>query len=577
MMRHASQNKTGKDDGRIRLLYVEDNPIDVDLTKKHFARTAPEFVLHTVETGEACLRQLREANHDLVLLDHRLPDMEGLDVLRGMREMDLDHPVVIVTGVGDEDLVIQALRLGASQYVSKGKGYLNKLPDLLRSVWGEQRNRRSRQWPARPIRLLYIEHSEPDIDLTVRYFSDKAPHLIPEICKSSQEAIVRLQSGKTYEMALIDLRMPEMNALDFLSELKTLDLALPCIVVTGQGDENAAVSALRLGAYDYIVKRENYLVQLPYAIENVVGRFELNSQNALLCRELAEANASLEKTVQARTASLEDTVNNLKQAEEKLRTAKDGLEDEVASRTRELSEANHKLKDLDRLKTAFLSTMSHELRTPLNSIIGLTGILQQGLVGPLNAEQEKQMGMIRSSGRHLLDLINDILDISSIEAGQFKVQHDLFNLSQLIVKVVETMKPAAQIKGLILVTKMSSEMARVTSDRRRVEQVLMNLLSNAIKFSEKGEVRVEVFVEDRFIRTRVIDGGIGIKPEGLTQLFKPFSQVESPLSRPHLGTGLGLAISKKIVEKLGGEIGVESVWGQGSAFYFTLPRGEGRP
>ncbi len=558
---------------KIRVLYAEDGQMDADLTRKYFARSVPDMILQIVETGASCLRRLKDENFDLVLLDHRLPDLEGLDVLKAMRKMDLDLPAVMVTAVGDEELVVQALRLGASQYVPKQKDYLSKLPAIIRSVCREYRNRRRREWPAEPIRLLYIEHSEADIDLTVRYFSDKAPHLIPEVCKSIPEGLARLQGGKTYEMILIDLRMPEMSALDFLSELKTLGFSLPCIVVTGQGDEIAAVSALRLGAYDYIVKRDNYLVQLPYAIENVVARFELNRQNHFLNRDLAETNASLEKMVRERTAKLEESVSDLKKAEEKLREAKDDLEQQVADRTKELREANQKLKAVDRLKSEFLATMSHELRTPLNSIIGLAGILQQGLVGPLNDEQTKQIGMIRGSGSHLLDLINDILDISRIEAGHLKLQYDLINLPQLITKAVETLKPTADSKGLTFALSFSPDIERITSDRRRIEQVLINLLSNAVKFSEEGPIRVEVSMEGHNIRVDVIDKGIGIKPEELGKLFMPFSQIESGLSRRHLGSGLGLAISKKLIEKLGGEMGVESVWKRGSTFYFTLSLG----
>ncbi|MEY4757626.1 MAG: hypothetical protein RJA34_2524, partial [Pseudomonadota bacterium] len=238
----------------------------------------------------------------------------------------------------------------------------------------------------------------------------------------------------------------------------------------------------------------------------------------------------------------------------------------------------------DRLKSAFLATMSHELRTPLNSIIGFTGIILQGLAGPLNPEQAKQLEMVRGSARHLLALINDVLDISKIEAGQLEVCCEPFDLRASITNVTNTVRPLAEKKGLALNVEVSPAVAGVVSDKRRVEQVLLNLLSNAVKFTEKGDVtlRAEVASDHAVgaarsvVRLSVADTGMGIKAEDLDLLFRPFRQIDSGLSRNHEGTGLGLAICKKLAEKLGGTIRAESEWGKGSVFTFTLPIDEGK-
>jgi signal transduction histidine kinase/HAMP domain-containing protein len=227
--------------------------------------------------------------------------------------------------------------------------------------------------------------------------------------------------------------------------------------------------------------------------------------------------------------------------------------------------------EADRLKSAFLASMSHELRTPLNSIIGFTGIILQGLVGPLNPEQEKQLNMVRDSSRHLLDLINDVLDISKIEAGQLETVSEPFDMRDAVGKVIRTMMPLAGKKGLGLVTEISPAVGQITSDRRRVEQILINLVNNAIKFTEQGEVSVECEIGGKWLITRVVDTGIGIKPEDVDKLFKAFQQIDTGVARKHEGTGLGLSICKKLVEMLGGEIWVESEWGIGSTFNFTLP------
>ncbi|MCX6567445.1 MAG: ATP-binding protein [Candidatus Aminicenantes bacterium] len=266
-----------------------------------------------------------------------------------------------------------------------------------------------------------------------------------------------------------------------------------------------------------------------------------------------------------------------KRAEEELRATQAGLEQRVADRTSELVVAKERAEAADRLKSTFLAAMSHELRTPLNSVIGFTGILLQGLAGPLNEEQAKQLRMVKDSGQNLLALINDVLDISKIEAGQIEIHNEPFNLPETIQKALQTVKPLADKKALRLVVRVAADMGPMTSDRQRIEQILLNLLSNAIKFTGGGEVNVECRLEEGRAVIRVTDTGIGIKPEDLGRLFQPFHQLDSGLTRQYAGTGLGLAICKRLVERLGGTISVESREGKGSTFQVTLPmQPEGR-
>jgi PAS domain S-box-containing protein len=273
----------------------------------------------------------------------------------------------------------------------------------------------------------------------------------------------------------------------------------------------------------------------------------------------------------AEILSIGQDITARKRAEDELKAMKAGLERRVAERTAELVVAKERAESADRLKSAFLAAMSHELRTPLNSIIGFTGLLLQGLAGPLNEEQTKQLLMVQDSGHHLLALINDVLDISKIEAGQIEIRSELFDLPESIRKAIRTVKPLADKKGLRLAAHIASDVGPITSDQRRVEQILLNLLSNAIKFTETGEIRIECRLDGDSVEIRVIDSGIGIKPEDLGRLFQPFHQLESGLTRKYEGTGLGLAISSRLVERLGGTISVESRWGKGSTFWFTLP------
>ncbi len=273
----------------------------------------------------------------------------------------------------------------------------------------------------------------------------------------------------------------------------------------------------------------------------------------------------------ARNEQLQREIAERKRVEEELRKYHEHLEELVEKRTAELAVAKERAEESDRLKSAFLSTMSHELRTPLNSIIGFTGIMLMGIVGELTAEQRKQLIMVKNSANHLLSLINDILDISKIEAGQVEIVTEQFDMREVVEKVVKTVTPLAEEKELALVAEVTPEVGEITSDRRRVEQILLNLINNAVKFTEKGEVRLECQVNDDYLVTHVIDTGIGIKPEDMDKLFEAFQQVDTGLTRRHEGTGLGLSICKKLVEMLGGEIWAESEWGVGSTFTFTLP------
>ncbi len=270
------------------------------------------------------------------------------------------------------------------------------------------------------------------------------------------------------------------------------------------------------------------------------------------------------------------------QAEAALREMNENLERTVAERTSDMQAALLRAEAADRVKSAFLATMSHELRTPMNSIIGFTGIVLQGLAGPLNPEQTRQLGMVQGSARHLLELINDVLDISKIEAGQLEVHAEPFDLRTSLDRVITSMRPMAEKKDLALDAVLPLEIGMMVSDRRRVEQILLNLLDNAIKFTNSGSVTLTADIAEDFqsspdstlclaVRIRIADTGIGIRPEELALLFQPFHQIDAGYARQREGTGLGLAICRRLSALMGGEITVVSVWTKGSEFTVTLP------
>jgi signal transduction histidine kinase len=273
-------------------------------------------------------------------------------------------------------------------------------------------------------------------------------------------------------------------------------------------------------------------------------------------------------------------ITERKEAETALRKSHESLEHKVAERTGELRAALIRAEAADQLKSAFLANMSHELRTPLNSIIGFTGIILQGMAGPLNAEQTKQLGIVQTSGRHLLELINDVLDLSKIEAGQLEIGAEAFRLRESLERVTALVKPLADEKGLVMSTVAPPGACEMVSDQRRVEQIMLNLLNNAIKFTERGGVTLTAEMDAKIgtppiaaVRLRVADTGIGIKTEDMATLFQPFRQIDTGLARQHEGTGLGLAICRRLATLLGGEIVARSEWQKGSEFSVMLPMG----
>lgn len=274
---------------RIRLLYADDNAQDADLTRSWFAEYAPEFEIEVAATGQQCLERLREAAFDLLLLDYRLPDMLGLEVLRALNEAGSSMPVVMITGEGDEELVLKALRLGAASYSAKSSRYLEPLPGLLHGVLEEHRRRQSQGLPAAtlPRRILYVEHLETDIDLTLAHFAKFAPHFVLDVVQTCAAALERLAQASVYDVLLVDLRMSDLSGLDFVHEAKARGLRLPPFLITSaRGGEAMAIAAMHLGAADYITKHEGYLAQLVYRIDEAIAKDRINRLNVQLLAEL---------------------------------------------------------------------------------------------------------------------------------------------------------------------------------------------------------------------------------------------------------------------------------------------------
>ena len=275
----------------------------------------------------------------------------------------------------------------------------------------------------------------------------------------------------------------------------------------------------------------------------------------------------------------------LRESEKEYRDLSDHLEQRVEQRTRELLHANYKLKEYSQIKSEFLSKMSHELRTPLNAVIGFSDILISGMDGELTHEQKEDVKLIFNSAQHLLELINDVLDFSKLEAGRISLNPDRILMSQAASEALSDFMDSIREKGLTVHDEIPSDFPPVYADSDRLKQIIRNLISNAVKFTDQGSITLQAIWTDRegrrlsasppedrgFIQMSVIDTGIGISENNMSQIFHGFHQLESGPTRPYEGTGLGLAITQGLVELHGGKIGVESQPDHGSRFWFTLP------
>jgi len=263
------------------------------------------------------------------------------------------------------------------------------------------------------------------------------------------------------------------------------------------------------------------------------------------------------------TAIIRD-ISERKQAEDRLRSIQETYTGELELRNREVERAN-------RLKSEFLASMSHELRTPLHTVIGFSELLAEEIEGPLNEKQKRFINHIHKDSLHLLELINDVLDLSKIEAGRLELHPETFDVAAAIEEVLSTIRPQGLAKSIAIETDFSEPLA-LHADRLRFKQVLYNLLSNAVKFTpEGGSISVMAAQRDGFLEVSVSDSGIGIPRHEHESVFDKFYQASATTKGVREGTGLGLAITKRLVEEHGGRISVESEPGKGSRFTFTIP------
>lgn len=380
-------------------------------------------------------------------------------------------------------------------------------------------------------------------------------HLLSNLLKQNGYLVRPFPSGNlgligiqhaTPALVLLDINMPNMSGYEVCQNLKANEKTrdIPVIFISALDETLDKVKAFSVGGVDYITK--------PFQVEEVLARISthldlsrfqqlLKQENYLQAQQLAEQNRQLQEI------------------------------------NRALETRNEELIHSTRLKDEFLATMSHELRTPLNAILGMTEALQDQIFGEVNEKQLKALDTLERSGNHLLELINDILDVSKIASGKFELDYTSTAIIPLCQQSLEFIKPQAAKKTICLESNFPIDIPELPIDERRIRQVLINLLNNAVKFTPEGgninlEVSYPIKIEEKtYLQIAIKDTGIGIALEHFNKVFEPFIQVDSTLNRQYEGTGLGLALVKRIVELHGGEVSLTSELGIGSCFAIALP------
>ena len=438
------------------------------------------------------------------------------------------------------------------------------------------------------IEILIVEDSPTQAERLRRLI--QSLHYNARVAANGQLALAAIRERKPH-LVLSDIVMPEMNGYDLCRAIKSDPTLrdIPVILVTSLNDPKDIIRGIECGADNFIRKpyAEDYLLnRISHMLMNQKLRKNQNVEIGIalyLGDQKHFINAERQQILDLLISTYEQAVqvNGELQARERqvielnMRLAHHAAELETINR--EIALKNLELAEASRMKSAFIANMSHELRTPLNAIIGFTGALLMKLPGPLTADQDKQLNTIRASARHLLSLINDILDVAKIEAGKLTLSIEAVNCQELMAEVADTLRPLAQQKGLALEIELGEPGQApvvIATDRRALTQILINLLNNAIKFTEQGTVRISLAQRGeggvQVTEMSIADSGAGIKEEDQAKLFQAFSQLDSTSTRHVEGAGLGLYLCQNLANAIGGALYFNSDYGSGSTFTLAL-------
>jgi PAS domain S-box-containing protein len=510
----------------VRVLLVGEDGVDLSAIQSELHGSALEHDLARARTEPEMLDACRHARPDLILALDSDTTFDAVAALAVAKELVADVPLIVIANASGEEVAVEALKAGATDYIITDR--LSRLGPAAKRALEEGAARRER---------LAADLALRESEARFRGIFENAP------------IGITIRRGPVFEYVNpAYLRMVGYPELDAIPGKSLLSIVSPESVA---GSRDLFVS---------LTPRE--------------GTFEEMAVRADGTRYPAEVSlANLELVDGPATVAFVADISERKQAEEELDHYSRDLERMVKARTDELMEVNAALQRTTETRIRFLSSMSHELRVPLNSVIGFAGVLLQGLPGPLTEEQHRQLEIIMAAGRRLIATIDDVLDISGIDAGKAEIEWEQFELDTMVASIADDYEKTARDHGVELGLDRPDAPVRVVSDRRKIGKVVQELLDNAVKFTSEGSVLVSVGREGAEVAVRVRDTGIGVAPEDLQVIFEEFHQAKLPDGRRPEGAGLGLAICHRLAELLGGSLTAESSPGVGSAFTLRLPVG----
>jgi signal transduction histidine kinase/CheY-like chemotaxis protein len=537
----------------IQVLLIEDNPGDARLLRELLQETgSSQFELVHADRFSEALAWLSERRFDVILLDLSLPDAQGLDTIGRLGAQAEGTPIVILTGLNDEELAIRALQQGAQDYLVKGQADGQLLARALR--YSIERHKAEESLKARNRELMVLRKiseailASLDLNTVLEHILEQAIFI-----GSFDLGNIRLleSDGDTLQVVVVrgyrDLgnvashrAISRNTGIAQSSHFKELVFQQPCV-------EEAVQSCDGLKT----LKKEGVqsFVQVPVRADGeVLGIIQLATRTP---RKFKVEEVSLWETIG----------NHVGVAVQRAQ-----LYEETKRQARELEKAS-------KLQADFSAMIAHDLRSPLMNITGVTEVMLDGMFGPVTEEQKKWLLRVQANSHNLIDLVSDFLDFSKLESGYVNVSKQVVSVTDLVRKSIESFQVVAQNKQVTVAEAIDASLPSILADPQRLEQVLSNLISNAIKFTgDGGEVKVgAALTATGGIRVWVQDSGEGIPREEIGELFQKYRQGGNANSSNHKGTGLGLVICKMIVEAHGGTIWADSQEGQGSIFSFSLP------
>ena len=549
-------------------IFIVDDDLDFSQSLGNIL-TVEGYTVKLFGSGEAVLAVTKERCPAVTLIDLHLKDMSGLGVLEGIKKHCPEVECILLTGRSSTTSAIEAVNSGAFGYLEKPYNLHQLLTMLKRAVEKQEASKVLKAYNTRLKTLLEIDQA---------ILQARSPREIADAALSRMRRLVSCQriGVTTFDfdnsdglLLAVNSTVPTMLETDMLLPLDSFRVSESLKAGLIQVVENMGVEQ-NLTAIEAVLHAEGLttLTSFPLIVQdNLIGTLEMgtNRDEQLTVEDIEIGWAVADQVAIALHQSL---------LYEQIRSHAAELEERVRERTAELRQANKQLVRLSGMKDDFLANMSHELRTPLNAILGHAETLQAGIYGPLAPKQTRSIQTIYESGEHLLALINDILDISKSVADKLEIEVGPVLADSVSKAALRMVRPAAQKKHIRIKYNFDSAIRLIEADERRLKQILVNLLSNAVKFTHDGGViGLEVVgnAQNGKVAFVVWDTGIGISEEQMADLFEPFVQLESDLSRQQAGTGLGLVLALRLTELHGGSLALKSELGKGSRFVVTLP------